>query len=659
MRRICYSNLAMSSPCRGIFSSVQSMKPSEQWEVGPTSRGSAPPMGFIDALRFLRSNFLFLLIGISVGILAGLYAQQVITPAYEARGKFIVDQLPFQQSGPVTDAEMDRDLVQTLIVSISSRDMRKTVESKLNLPQGSIAFLDLDVPLKLRRTSHPEANISIQSVKNSRIGTIEATSQNPEFAAKVVNAILDELVVYNQLGGRLRNIQMSLALNKLKADSLIRQVVDASSVRIKLAQENAALDGYLKQGLPLTSFPAFASDPTLNNLRTQFFLVKSEYDRAASTSTRGERLLGKRAEMEGLQGQLTTMAKSLSVSLRSQLEISKTQESNIQASLAATNETINSLSQDAARLTQSFGDPELMKAIASEQESTVSSTANIFVVVNKATPIVKPVRPKLWLNLFIGLALGGALGLGASLLHTGLDTRVRFAAQIERLTGCPCLVVLPKRPDPSTKNKKTSTSEKSGYAVGLAYMRSLIIHAASEGGGILGFSPTRKGSVTSSIVADLAILLASEGKKTLIVDLHPANPFMEKRLGVTIFKGLDEFLNSHAPLADFIALSSHQHLGVLGPKIGCAPIEGALGTRPLADELVALQSAWDFILLDGPCILSDWGLLLSLPGGAPLFLTAEYNQSHVTDIVRTLYHTQGPQWKVPGLFLLNSPHSKG
>jgi hypothetical protein len=36
------------------------------------------------------------------------------------------------------------------------------------------------------------------------MGSISAESQDPEFAAKVVNAILDELQFYNIVGGKLK-----------------------------------------------------------------------------------------------------------------------------------------------------------------------------------------------------------------------------------------------------------------------------------------------------------------------------------------------------------------------------------------------------------------------------------------------------------------------
>jgi capsular polysaccharide biosynthesis protein len=629
------------------------MKPSESWEVRSPTELTARPIGFQDALYFVRSHFLTLILSIVLGLLAGLAAQKLMTPAYVARGKFVVDQLPFTQLATGGDAETDRELVQTLVVSLSSREMRKAVETQLKIPAGRIAFLDSDLPLKLKGPE-PRANVSIRSVRNSRIGTIEAVSQDPEFAATVVNTILNELHPYNLLGGRLRNLQLSLDLNKLKADSLTGQLVEAGARRILLEQENAALDEYLKRGLPLPSFPTFAQDATLNNLRTQLILVQSEYDRTASTSTRGERLLGRKAEVEGLQAQLSALAQNLAVGLRSQFETSKIREQNTQAALTSTKDAIDHLRQEAARLSQSFGDPALMRTLASEIGHENGTTANVFVIVDRAAPIYKAVSPKWWLNLFLGVALGGALGMGIALLRTVLDTRVRYAAQVEKQTGCPCLAVLPSRGSRPGKGNPLGIPKQTEYAVGLAYLRSLVLNSIPPGHGILGFSPTHNDTTTSDLVADLAILLASEGKKVLLIDLHLSRPRVPTRFGLTIQKGLGEFLTSDEPVDSFIVPTSLARLHTLSAKPGDHEAANALSCRPMAPVLEGLQSQWDFVFLDAPCIREDWGLLLSLPPKYPLLLTAEYNRTKVTDIVSTLYQTKGQHWNLLGLILLNS-----
>src|SRR5690606_30419699 len=114
----------------------------------------------------------------------------------------------------------------------------------------------------------------------------KVTSQFPEFAAEVANAILSELRYYNVVAGRLKNIRRSLLLAKDKVDSLQKSLIVASEERIRLDQQNAELDAYALRDLPLDAFPSFAGDSTLNNLKTQLVLSDSEYKGLAATATR-------------------------------------------------------------------------------------------------------------------------------------------------------------------------------------------------------------------------------------------------------------------------------------------------------------------------------------------------------------------------------------
>ncbi|HEY5791824.1 MAG TPA: hypothetical protein VIS74_00905, partial [Chthoniobacterales bacterium] len=236
------------------------------WEIQSSSQPFSPGLGARDIIRFFIGNLLLLLICLAIGVWLGLLIQQLTPRAYESVGNFIVDELPFNQTSGTVDAETERQLIQTLILSLPSRYMRSAIEKRLALPEGRITFPELGVPLKLDGPE-PRANIQITAVRNTRIGQITATSQDPEFAAEIVNAILDEMRIYNLIGGRLKNLRVSLDFSKTQAEAIITQLAEVSAQRLKVEKEKSALDEYTRQGLPLESFPAFSTDATLNNLK--------------------------------------------------------------------------------------------------------------------------------------------------------------------------------------------------------------------------------------------------------------------------------------------------------------------------------------------------------------------------------------------------------
>lgn len=632
------------------------MADNSHWEIEPPNGPLAQGMSIRDIIQFFLSNFLILAGGLAIGLCLGLIAQNAITPAYQSKGNFLVDEIPFVQTSGEVDSQTRRDVVQTLIMSTPNRDMQAAIERRLKIGPGRIAFSDLDLPVKLTGPI-PKANLSVTPLKESRIGVIEATSQSPEFAADVVNAMLAELRLYNQIGGKFKTLQLDLQLSNTKAESTLKQLLDLTAQRIKLERENAELDNYLQQKLPLEGFPAFSKDATLNNIKTQLILVDSEYQSVASNATRGSRLVGRKAELDSLQVQLTRQAERLAAALRSEYEITLTQEKNLQEDFRKTKDHIDRLSADSARLAQSFGDPRAMEQLAAEPSDQPSGPANIIVVVDSATPQSKPVRPKLVLNLLLGGIFGLAVGVGLAMLRTVLDNSIRSATQLEARLGLPCLAVLPRRPSLAAGSRHEAIFDHPVYPISLGFLKSHLLHASlkEKRGIISGFTPASKKFTSSQLVTDLAILLAQAEKKTLVVDLNFAAPQTAAILGIEVKKGLGAWLASDDAIEDYIDYSTVRELAVLSARPQSRDMEDLLSRRSLATALTELSGQWDFILIDSPSILADWSLMLTLPPGAPLIVVADWKKTSIDAVTQTLGRARGPRWDVQGVVLLNAP----
>jgi len=163
------------------------------------------PLSFRQLLHIHSDSVRLVGTAILIGLIFSLGVWIVTPYVYHATGTILIDELPFIQMQKTADAETERQLVQTLILSIANRDMRVEVEKQLGLPPGRIAFNGLDRRLPLSGPE-PKANVQISPVRNSRLGSISADSQSPEFAARVVNAILSDLDLYNRIGGRLKEL---------------------------------------------------------------------------------------------------------------------------------------------------------------------------------------------------------------------------------------------------------------------------------------------------------------------------------------------------------------------------------------------------------------------------------------------------------------------
>jgi capsular polysaccharide biosynthesis protein len=625
-----------------------------QWEIEPV-QGGLRTMAFREILRIYFSSFLIALIAFAGGVIFSWFAYLSATRVFEATGTFLVDELPFIQTVKQTDSETDRQLVQTLILSIANRDMRAAIEKRLDLTPGRIAFAGLDRAITLQGRQM-EANVQVSLVKNSRMGAISADSQSPEFAAKVVNAMLDELGLYNIVGGRLKAIQTSAGFAKAQADSMLQQLADVSAQRIKLEREVAEMENYLKQNLPLYAYPAFAQDSTLNNLKTQLILVESEYKYLASTSTRGQRLEGKAAELKTLRSQLNSQASNLANALRAEYAIRYTQEQDLQANKLKAAQKLDAFSQESTRLAQSFGDPSLMRKLAAENPTDGNiGTANMVVIVNKASPPPRPIRPQLLLYLLFGGALGGMLGLGLAALVALLDNSVKSVRQIEMQLGIPCLAVLSK-PNPTLSSiRKEGEINYSDSPAGIGFLRGhLLSMIGSASPLIVGFSPASVQQRSSVLVADLAFITSLSNKRTLVVDLHVEQPLIAKILGIKVQTGIEHWLRSEDPLENYINYSENKLLGVLSVHRADKDLLDDFARRPLEAEWGSLASRWDIILIDAPCVLSYWNHC-TLPAGSPGIVTADFRKSKMSVLSQICAHARGPKWQLDGVVLTEAP----
>ncbi|HVE15527.1 MAG TPA: hypothetical protein VNB29_02265 [Chthoniobacterales bacterium] len=626
------------------------MKPPTTEEPTP----SAPPLGLPDIVRVIRDHSLLLVACLLLGIACGLFAQKTISKKYESSARFIVNEIPYAGLDAKMTPDAEQPLVQTLIMSVLSRDLKASIADKLKVSSKQISFANIDLPLKLTSAA-PEANVRVDSTDKSRLGEIITTSQSPDFAADVANAILDNLQLFNIVGGRLNNLLLAESIAKSKLDDTVKQLVTVSSQRGKLEQENAELDAHIKKGLALRDFPVFSEDGTLNNLKTQLILVESEYAGIAASATRGSRLESKRAEFEKLKGQLDSHVAALAEALRSSYSIARTQQENLEAEVKTEKDKLDQMSEDAAHLSRALNDPAAMQEIASQAgNSSPAAIANVIITVDRATPRMKPVQPKMWLNMLFGVAFGLGLGGGLVTLRVLLDTRLRSARDVEHRTGQPCLALLP----PLDPIKRTADGfDRPRSPIGLGYLRSHLIRAFldSQERQIIGFTPTRRVASSSITVATLGIMLAQAGHRTLIIDLERKRPKVASALGAKNGDGLSRWLASTAPLEDFIEPSALENLGVLAFGKAAKELDNLLGRRPISMELPALSEHWNFILIVSSAIRFDWTMMLTLPQCCRLVLTADYRNARTQDIVSTGQRARTSSWNIEGVVLQNCP----
>ena len=613
--------------------------------------------GLDDVFAYLRRNTLSILAGLVGGLILGILVQLFTRPVYEAEAKFTINQLPFDLEKGSIDAETQRQIVQTLILSLSSDRVEQGVIRKLGVAEDRIAFRDIEKAVSLY-SAEVRANVRIAPVRNTRMGLIRVQSQNHDFAVEVANAVLGEGQILNVIGAQLVEYQRIRAMQKEQFDILNRQYADLQIEAAKIREQIDLLKQYIGEGKPLEYFPSFEADPTLNNLKTQLILVQSEYDRIATQSTRGPRLQGKAAEVDGLKSQIAEHAKKLETSLRSRGESLEIRCQQMVRDLEEMRKKMDQADRDGARILDAMANPAGAQ-VTTSSETSKEISSNVLVVLDYAHANHRPVRPILVLNLIAGGVFGISVGLLLPILISASKTRLKTGHQIREQLGIDFLGYFPI--ELSTKNSDMTSQlyEHPGYSTELGVLRASIVHIRKEHEAPYIYAIVASGMKNTAhfMTADLGVLLAESEKKVLIIDLDFVQPRLSDVLGIPVVEdeGLYGWLKGEKSLKDCVSFSVIRELALLSPGKDLRSLQSLIARRALDEALSTEGKAWDYILINSPDLVVRNELPLVLPTGRRVILVGEYGKTTVGDTRKTIEITRQNRWKIHGMLLRNAP----
>ena len=239
--------------------------------------------------------------------------------------------------------------------------------------------------------------------------------------------------------------------------------------------------------------------------------------------------------------------------------------------------------------------------------------------IRTATVPIAPATPNTKLNLALGLLVGLALGLGLAVLREMLDTKVRTAADVQKVTDASVIASIgfdeeaPKHPLIVQSSPHSHRSEAfRRLRTNLQFLdiagrpKTIVVTSSLPG----------EGKSTTAI--NLAITLADAGSRVALVDADLRRPSVAEYMGLEGAVGLTTVLIGQATVQDVIQPWGNGNLHVLpSGQIPPNPSE-LLGSRSMADLLEQLTGLYDIVLIDTPPLLpvTDAAILARLTGGA-------------------------------------------
>lgn len=260
--------------------------------------------------------------------------------------------------------------------------------------------------------------------------------------------------------------------------------------------------------------------------------------------------------------------------------------------------------------------------------------------VRVATPSSSPASPNTQLNLALGLLVGLALGVGYAVLREVLDTRVRTANDIARVTEAAVVGTVAFDAEASKHPLIVQTDPHSQRAEAFRRLRTNLQFLGVDSRPrliVVTSSLPDEGKSTTAI--NLAITLADAGARVALVDADLRDPSVSRYMGLEGAVGLTTVLIGRAELADVLQPWGEGTLDVLpAGQVPPNPSE-LLGSGAMSQVLDALTRAYDTVVLDSAPLLpvTDGAVLARLAGGAVVVARAgEVTRTQLGDAIASL-----------------------
>ncbi|GAB3196432.1 polysaccharide biosynthesis tyrosine autokinase [Geodermatophilus arenarius] len=246
-----------------------------------------------------------------------------------------------------------------------------------------------------------------------------------------------------------------------------------------------------------------------------------------------------------------------------------------------------------------------------------------------------PTSPKPVRNVALGLVVGLALGAGGAIARARLDRSVKDVEVLSELVSAPAVATIMRD---QTLDKRHVIEQGSTGRAGEDFRRlrtNLQFLSVEKPPKAVMVSSAVAAEGKTTVVVNLAQVLADAGRQVVIVDADLRRPRVADYLGLVGDAGLTDLLASTASLEDVIQAYREGISVIAAGPIPPNPVE-LLGMTAMADLLEKLRAQNDFVLVDTPALLpvADASAVAPLTDG--VLLSIRYGKTDSAQVARAV-----------------------
>jgi len=226
-----------------------------------------------------------------------------------------------------------------------------------------------------------------------------------------------------------------------------------------------------------------------------------------------------------------------------------------------------------------------------------------------AEPPSYPARPRVGLNLTLGMLVGLVIGIGLAFFIEYLDTSVKTMDDVESLLGVPVLAIIPK--NIGLLHKMTGDApDAEAYRI---LRTNIEFNRPNPEANTISLVSGGPGEGKSTTIANLAFICAQGGYSTLVVDADLRRPVQHLLFDMSNQVGLTNYLTTDMELEQVIFPTNIENLSIIPSGILPSDAVGILNSQRMSDTIAELKGRYDIVFFDSPPILgvSDASVIAS------------------------------------------------
>ncbi len=503
--------------------------------------------------------------------------------------------------------------------------------------------------------------IDVREIRNTELIQIGVMSTDPKEASEIANRIAEEyqrkrIEDQQQLVSRsLTQLQDEVAKQRKKVEDLraeatririenkiqdmnpdnvtdpreaandvllsVEQQVSTERLRVSTLRAKYEQIAQLTDDQVMRSITTLeVQDPAITQILPQFQEATSEEARLLQSGLGNNHpnVKSLRAKKEVMWRQLGDQIKSLRTSLAANLRIAEDSlnklEERLKEAQAAQQETKSRSAGYVEAKTAYIQAKNVLEAaemrLSTEtMERTMPQNPAVIWERAEPSPINAPARPRVMLNILLGVVVGLVFGVGLAFFIEYLDTSVKTMEDVESFLQVPVLAVIPKNIT-ILINDTDDNPDAEAYRI----MRTNIeFNRKTPDANTITIVSGGAGEGKSTTLVNLAYTFAKGGYTTLIIDADLRRPSQHRIFEIENEAGLSDYLTTEIDLEEVVHLTKVDNLYLMTSGQMPTDAVGVLNSQRMVELIEEVKGRFDIIFFDSPPILgvSDASVLSS------------------------------------------------